>query len=118
MNEENQTSINVSQLIPIITAEIQESMRKKALDSFQYEIQRAVQAEISRYVQANIVPVVTKELEEARDQLKAAVVAGVQGATELVAKTFVEQTRKKMESWEGEGFARETMRALLGVKEA
>lgn len=109
-------NLDIAAMIPRITEEVAATIRQKTLDSFNYSVGQAVQQEVTRFIRDRIIPEVSKELEDSGPQIRAAFVAGVQGACALVAQSIVDSTKKRLAGYEGDQLVTTTMRILLGNK--
>lgn len=105
MNES--LKIDLSETLPRLTEEIAAQLRKKAVDSFSYEVQNAIQQEIRRYITQSIVPTITKDLEREHEKIRAAFVLAVKDGCEAVAATMVESTKKRLAGYEGDTLVRD-----------
>ena len=110
---ENNLNISVESMIPQITEQVAAELRKKAIESFGYEVQQAVTTEVRRYITENIVPTLTAELKEKEPEIRAAFVAGIVGTAHAVAEHARSRAVEKLAGYEGDKLIRSIFDSLF-----
>lgn len=106
--------IDIASLIPELTEDIREAMRRRMQESFSYQVHSRVQEATKKYIEEAIIPDVMKELKTHEDVLKATFLAAIKTACDACAANIVEHTKKKLAGYEGEEMTRSVMRVVLG----
>jgi hypothetical protein len=106
--------IDVEKMMPQITEEVAAKLKQRAVDSLVYEVNHAVAKAVSSYIDENIVPSVKEELKAHDAEIRAAIVAGVVGASKALAARIAEDATKKLASYEGDQMVRKMVTSIFG----
>lgn len=114
MADDKQVGIDFTAMIPQLTQEVSAELRRRAVESLQYEASAAVSAAVKEFIATNIVPAIQAELTASSAELRATFLAAVKQSVTLSAAQLVEHTQKRLGAYDGEKVVRETLRAIFG----
>lgn len=95
-------TLDIGAMIPRITEDVMAAMREKAIQSFSYQVQQAVGAEVQKFIAEQIVPDIAAELKARSPELRAAVVAGIFGAMDALAEKVKKSAVDKISGYDGD----------------
>lgn len=105
-------NLDISKMIPRITEEVTAKIRERAVESFGYEVNRAVAAQVQAFITEHIVPDIAAELKARSPELRAAVVAGVFGAMDALSEKVKKAAVDKIAGYDGDKVIREFIAAI------
>lgn len=111
--EAPQLGIDIASMIPRLTAEIGEEIKRKATERFSWTIQEAMRKAVEEYIAKNITPLLLTELQAYDTEIRAQMVAAIKGSVDLVAAQMIENTKKKLANYDGDKFVEKVIRSMF-----
>lgn len=109
-----QFNIDIAAMLPRITADVAEDLRKKAFDSFSYTATEIMKAEISSFLKSEIVPKLREELRLHEAELRAGMITALFESLKVLNEKALEHARKKLSGWEGDALVRTLTETIFG----
>jgi hypothetical protein len=100
-------NIDISSLIPQITADVTAAIRERAINGFTYAVQQQVGEQVSAYIKEQIVPLIADELKANHAELRAAIVKGVYASVEALAEKLRTAAVAKITGYDGDKLIKE-----------
>lgn len=109
-----QFTIDIASILPRVTKEVAEELRKKALDSFSYTATEIMKREITAYLMREIVPKLADELKAKEAELKAGLLTALFQSMNMLNEKVVEHARKRLSGYEGDALVRSLTECIFG----
>lgn len=106
-------SINLTDILPGITAKVVEQLQQRATERLSYAVTEAVDAATRRYIEETILPGVNEELQKHEAELRAAIVTGIHMATMALAEAIREKATERIASYDGDKLMNDVVGALF-----
>ena len=115
--ESPQFQLDVAAMLPRITQQVAEELRKRALDTFSYTATEIMKREITNYLQKEIVPTLVVELKAKEAEIRAGMITALVESMVLLNERVIDHARKRLTSYEGDSLIRQLPTTLFGQQE-
>lgn len=111
-----QFTVDIAAMLPRITAEVAEDLKRKALERFSYVANEIMQKEIAAFLQREIVPKIAAELQAKEAEIRAGMLGALGEVLTIINTRIVENAKSRLSGYQGDSLVRTLTETLFGTR--